>query len=541
MSKSPLSEQKTISINTEKSGFYEGFNRVVAVIPKLLIIILIAWVGFSPSSAGQVLLELQNWSTQTFGAWYIYVTAFYTLVCLGLCIWPRTAYVKLGRPDETPEFSTFSWLSMIFGAGIGIGMLTYSTAEPITHFANSPDTIRGLSDGLDINNVRNAYKWAMLHYGLTAWACFGVVGLSLGYLSYNRQLPLTIRSGLEPLFGQTMSGTIGNVVDIVAILATIVGLGVTIGFGVSQFASGLFNITGASWLIDNAGKPTLMAQLFGLTLIVCASCLSALSGLKRGIKWLSNINMSLSIFLIVFFILFGATLLALQTFFFTIWDYLVALPMISITVWKNSGSETSIALQDWQGAWTIFYWAWWIAFAPFVGLFFARVSRGRTIREYVLGAMIIPVLICLVWFSFIGATAIDMELSGLAQGAIVNADISAQLFKTINLILTPELAVGLSILIVTLLVTFLVTSADSGILIINTLASGGSQNQKQAKHIIIWGLLFSMLIGVLLTAGGMDALRSVMIIGALPFSVVMALMAISLSKSLISDTRSIKE
>lgn len=541
MSKSPLSEQKTISINTEKSGFYEGFNRVVAVIPKLLIIILIAWVGFSPSSAGQVLLELQNWSTQTFGAWYIYVTAFYTLVCLGLCIWPRTAYVKLGRPDETPEFSTFSWLSMIFGAGIGIGMLTYSTAEPITHFANSPDTIRGLSDGLDINNVRNAYKWAMLHYGLTAWACFGVVGLSLGYLSYNRQLPLTIRSGLEPLFGQTMSGTIGNVVDIVAILATIVGLGVTIGFGVSQFASGLFNITGASWLIDNAGKPTLMAQLFGLTLIVCASCLSALSGLKRGIKWLSNINMSLSIFLIVFFILFGATLFALQTFFFTIWDYLVALPMMSITVWKNSGSETSIALQDWQGAWTIFYWAWWIAFAPFVGLFFARVSRGRTIREYVLGAMIIPVLICLVWFSFIGATAIDMELSGLAQGAIVNADISAQLFKTINLILTPELAVGLSILIVTLLVTFLVTSADSGILIINTLASGGSQNQKQAKHIIIWGLLFSMLIGVLLTAGGMDALRSVMIIGALPFSVVMALMAISLIKSLISDTRSIKE
>ncbi|MDG1016706.1 MAG: BCCT family transporter [Woeseiaceae bacterium] len=541
MSKSPFSEQKTISINTEKSGFYEGFNRVVAVIPKLLIIILIAWVGFSPSSAGQVLLELQNWSTQTFGAWYIYVTAFYTLVCLGLCIWPRTAYVKLGRPDETPEFSTFSWLSMIFGAGIGIGMLTYSTAEPITHFANSPDTIRGLSDGLDINNVRNAYKWAMLHYGLTAWACFGVVGLSLGYLSYNRQLPLTIRSGLEPLFGQTMSGTIGNVVDIVAILATIVGLGVTIGFGVSQFASGLFNITGASWLIDNAGKPTLMAQLFGLTLIVCASCLSALSGLKRGIKWLSNINMSLSIFLIVFFILFGATLFALQTFFFTIWDYLVALPMMSITVWKNSGSETSIALQDWQGAWTIFYWAWWIAFAPFVGLFFARVSRGRTIREYVLGAMIIPVLICLVWFSFIGATAIDMELSGLAQGAIVNADISAQLFKTINLILTPELAVGLSILIVTLLVTFLVTSADSGILIINTLASGGSQNQKQAKHIIIWGLLFSMLIGVLLTAGGMDALRSVMIIGALPFSVVMALMAISLIKSLISDTSSIKE
>ncbi len=536
MSKSSLPNQKSILINIEKSGFYDGFNKVVALIPKLLIIMLIAWVGFSPSSAGQVLLELQNWSTQKFGAWYIYVTAFYTLVCLGLCIWPRTAHVKLGRSNETPEFSTFSWLSMIFGAGIGIGMLTYSTAEPITHFTNSPDTIKGLSDGLEMNNVRNAYKWAMLHYGLTAWACFGVIGLSLGYLSYNRQLPLTIRSGLEPLFGRTMSGSMGHIVDIVAILATIVGLGVTIGYGVSQFASGLFNITGASWLVDSGGKPTLIAQLFGLTLIVCASCLSALSGLKRGIKWLSNINMSLSIFLIVFFILFGATLFALQTFFFTIWDYLLALPMMSVTVWKNSGGETSAALQDWQGAWTIFYWAWWIAFAPFVGLFFARVSRGRTIREYVLGAMIIPVVICLVWFSFIGATAIDLELSGVAQGTIVNADISAQLFKTINLILAPELAIGLSVLIVTLLVTFLVTSADSGILIINTLASGGSQNQKQAKHIIIWGLLFTMLIGVLLTAGGMDALRSVMIIGALPFSIVMALMAVSLIKSLIIDT-----
>ena len=528
-------EKPAVFITTQSSGFYQGFNRTVAVVPKILIGALIIWVGLSPSVAGQLLLDAQNWSTQNFGGWYVYVTAFYTIVCLGLGLWPRTAHVKLGKPDELPEFNMFTWLSMMFGAGIGIGMLTYSTAEPIFHFANNPDTIKGITDSLDENNVRNAYKWAMLHYGLTPWACYGVVGMSLGYLSYNRGLPLTIRSALQPLFGRSMSGGTGHFVDIVAILATIVGLSVTIGYGVSQFASGLFNISGASWLVGDGGAPTLVAQLIGLTLIVSASCLSAMSGLKRGIKWLSNINMSLSVFLIAFFVLFGATFFALKMFFYTIWDYLIALPAMSTTVWTDTGVEPSSALQGWQGAWTIFYWAWWIAFAPFVGLFLARVSRGRTMREYVIGAMIIPSLICLVWFTFIGATAIDLELSGIAQGAIVNADISAQLFETINLILSPELAVALSVIIVVLLLTFLVTSADSGILIINTLASGGDQSQKQTKHVVIWGVLFSVLIGVLLAAGGMDALRSVMIIGALPFSLVMALMAISLVKTLLSE------
>lgn len=530
-------QDAAVTITTRSSGFYEGFNPVVALAPKILVAALILWVGLSPSAAGQVLLEVQTWSTQNFGGWYVYVTAFYTIVCLALGIWPRTAHVKLGQIDEKPEFSMFTWLSMMFGAGIGIGMLTYSTAEPIFHFANNPDTIKGLTTGLDEDNVRNAYKWAMLHYGVTPWACYGVVGISLGYLSYNRGLPLTIRSALQPLFGRAMSGGFGHVVDIVAILATIVGLSVTIGYGVSQFASGLFNISGADWLVGEGGKPTLLAQLVGLILIISASCLSAMSGLQKGIKWLSNINMGLSVFLIAFFVLFGATFFALQTFFYAIWDYLIALPAMSTTVWRAAGTETSVALEGWQASWTIFYWAWWIAFAPFVGLFLARVSRGRTIREYVIGAMIIPSLICLVWFTFIGATAIDLELSGVAQGAIVNADISAQLFETINLILTPKMAVGLSVVIVVLLLTFLVTSADSGILIINTLASGGNQSQKQTKHVVIWGTLFSILIGVLLAAGGMDALRSVMIIGALPFSIVMALMAVSLIKTLVTDEK----
>jgi choline-glycine betaine transporter len=222
--------------------------------------------------------------------------------------------------------------------------------------------------------------------------------------------------------------------------------------------------------------------------------------------------MGLSIFLVSFFIIFGSTAFALSTFGFAIWDYLLALPVMSVTVWQDTSTEVGAALQQWQGAWNIFYWAWWIAFAP--------------------------AMICLTWLTFVGATAIDLELQGIAGGSIVNADISAQLFATINLMLSPDWAVALSVVVVLLLLTFLITSADSGILIINTLASGGSQNQKGAGHIVIWGGIFAVLIGALLSAGGMDALRSAMILGALPFSIVMALMAIALIKAMVSDALS---
>jgi choline/carnitine/betaine transport len=491
----------------------------------------------SPELAGTKLMSLQTWSTASFGGWYIYATAFFGVACLGVAIWPKTGKLVLGKAGDTPEFSMFTWLSMMFGAGIGIGMLTYSTAEPIFHFANNPETIQGLSTPLDADNVRNAYKWALLHYGLTPWACYGVVGISLGYLSYAKGLPLTIRSGLQPLFGKSLSGWLGHGVDIAAILATLIGLGVTIGYGVSQFAAGLYNISAYEVLVDAAGKPTLAAQVLGLVLIVCASCLSAMSGIQRGIKWLSNINMGLSIFLVAFFIVFGSTAFAITTFGYAIWDYLLALPAMSVTVWNDASTEIGASLQQWQGAWNIFYWAWWIAFAPFVGMFLARVSKGRTVREYVLGAIIMPAIICLTWLAFVGATAIDLELQGVANGSIVNADISAQLFATINLMLSPSLAVALSAVVVVLLLTFLVTSADSGILIINTLASGGSQSQKGTHHIIIWGIIFTVLIGALLSAGGMNALRSAMIIGALPFSVVMALMTIAMLRALITDSQ----
>jgi len=527
---------KHLSIDVGQSGFYKGFNRFVSLGAKLSIALFIIWVAIAPKQAGAILASIQTATVNLFAGWYMYVTFFFVLVCLGLAIIPKSGKLRLGKSDERPEFSNFSWFSMMFGAGIGVGMLTYSTAEPIFHFANNPDVIKGIVEAKSAENVRLAYKWALFHYALTPWSCYGIVGMALAYYSYNRGQPLTIRSGLMPLFGDRLSGPLGHIIDIVAIIATISGIGVTIGYGVSQFASGIFNITGAGWITTDDGTPALAAQLSALVIVMVASIFSASSGVKKGIKWLSNINMGLSFFLLLFFVIFGATLFAFKTFFLAIWDYLLAYPKMSLSVWSSSGDETEKALATWQAAWSVFYWAWWVGFAPFVGLFLARVSRGRTIREYIFGAMIVPTIMCLTWFALVGGTAIDLELSGIAKGAIINADISAQLFETINLLLSPSFAALMSFVIVVLLLTYLVTSADSAILIINTITSAGDATQKRAKHIIVWGIILTGVIAVLLIAGGMGALRSVMIIGALPFSLVMALMCVALLKTLLFDS-----
>ena len=525
-----------LPIHTRADGLYAGFNHFVAVGSKVLIGLLIIWAAVFPEQAGAALSALNNWLLAHFGHWYMYVVFFYIVVCVGLALWPATGRIHLGKPGEQPEFSRFSWFSMMFGAGIGIGMLTYATAEPIFHFGNNPDVIRGIVGSGTAENVRPAYKWSFLHWGFSAWACYALVGLALAFFSYSRGLPLTIRSGLTPLYGKALSGPLGHVVDIVSVIATILGVSVTIGYGVSQFASGIYNITGGGWIMTDQGAPTLQAMLLALVVVMGASTISAMSGVGRGIKWLSNINMGLSLFLLAFFTLFGATLFVLKAFFVGIWDYLAGLVPMSLVVWTEDGTATGEALAGWQGAWTIFYWAWWIAFAPFVGLFLARISRGRSLREFVLGAMIVPALMCFVWFAFVGGTAIHLELTGQTGRQILDAGISSQLFETINVMLSPALATGMSVIIVILLLTFLVTSADSAVLIINTIAAAGDASQKGSAHIILWGSALTLVIGVLLVAGGLSAINTAMIIGALPFSLVMALMGVSLVKAVVRDT-----
>jgi choline/carnitine/betaine transport len=530
---------RDLPIETASDGFYEGFNTFVTVGSKVLIGLLIIWAAVWSESAGDVLNAVRATIDANTGAWYMYVMTFFIMICLVLAVTPSIGRTKLGLPDDKPEFSSFSWFSMMFGAGIGIGMLTYATAEPIYHFGTNPDAIMGLTTGSSADNVRAAYKWSFLHWGFSAWACYAIVGLTLAFFSYSRGLPLTIRSGLTPLFGRALSGPLGHVIDIVSVVATILGVSVTIGYGVSQFASGVFNITGAAWLMDAEGAPNVPAMLLALIIVMFCSTLSALSGVGKGIKWLSNINMGLSFFLLAFFLLFGSTMFAFKALILGMWDYIIALPSMSLTIWNSDGNaESEISkLAGWQGGWTIFYWAWWIAFAPFVGLFLARISRGRTVREYVLGAMIVPSVMCFVWFAIVGGTAIDLTLNGGAGEAITGVGISSQLFAMINFMLSPALATVMSAVIVVLLLTYLVTSADSAVLIINTIAAAGDESEKGRIHIIVWGVILTLVIGVLLVAGGLGAINTAMIIGALPFSLVMVLMGISLLKALYRDSR----
>lgn len=532
-----------LPIETADSGFYSGFSTIVTLLSKVIIGALIIWCVAFPEEAGAVLGKLNGYILASFNFWYMYVVAFFFLTCVILAIVPKWGSLKLGRPEDTIEFSNFSWFSMMFGAGIGIGMLTFATAEPIYHFASSPDTIQGFTEGKTEGNVMAAYKWSYLHWGFSAWACYAVIGMTLAYMSYRRGLPLTIRSTLTPLFGSRLSGTIGHIVDVVAVVATVLGVAQTLGFGVQQFLAGLTRIGFGDWMMsvnaDGASEASAAGIGFALLVIMGASTMSALSGVGKGIKWLSNINMGLSFALLTFFLFFGATGFALWALFGGMWEYLKNLPQMMFVVWPGDGVEGSVAeqLRQWQSDWwTVFYWAWWIAFAPFVGVFLARISKGRTIREFVLGAILVPTLMCFIWFAFVGGTAISLELSGEAGGTILGAGQEDQLFATLAVMLSDNIAWIFNVLVVILLLTYLVTSADSAVLIINTINAGGDEGPKARPHIYFWGIALALVVGALLLLGGLGAIKTAMVIGALPFSVVMALMAVSLIKAVIADT-----
>ena len=591
-----------LPIKTADSGFYKGFTKDVAITAKILVGALIIWAVAFPDQAGAVLSSINGIILATFNYWYVYVMAFFVAVCLLLAVLPASGRLKLGHEGDVPEFSNFSWFSMMFGAGIGIGMLTFATAEPLYHWGANPQTIDGELIGSSAENVRAAYVWSFTHWGLAAWASYAIVGLSLAYFAYRRDLPLTIRSALVPLFGRSLSGFLGHAVDVVAVVATVLGVSQTLGFGVEQFISGLSRIGFGDWLYtageDGSNAPSTAGIIFALIVIMGASTLSALSGVGKGIKWLSNINMGLSFFLLAFFLIFGSTFFGLQALFVGIWDYILSIPGNIMTVWTATpldsftasvpaslqalpaedlqaifdsasspwgtlesftaglpAAAASLPGEDiaaayaaatdgrqagWQGAWTIFYWAWWIAFAPFVGVFLARISKGRTVREYVLGAIVIPAFMCFVWFAIVGGTAIDLELNGDANGAITGAGQSDQLFAMLAVILSDTMAWIMSVIVVILLLTYLVTSADSAVLIINTINAAGDEGPKARPHILFWGAALAFVVGGLIVAGGLSAIQTAMVIGALPFSLVMALMGVSVLKAIWRDSQRVK-
>lgn len=563
---------RNLNVHMQSSGFYEGFNQIVVVASKIFLAVVVLWCLVFPQAAGALLNAAKLWSFEYLNWYYIYSVAFFIITCVVIAAVPSFGRVKLGQGDDKPEFSTFSWFSMMFGAGIGIGMLGYAAGEPLFHLANNPDIIKGkevvlgalssagvtVSEGTDVfalyndqvnagtiaaldgviipkteSAVTSAYRYTFLHWGFGAWACYALVGIAIAFFSYNRGLPMTVRSGLTSLFGKRLEGNAGHIIDISAIIATILGIAQTIGLGLSAFASGLHNISGMEWLMtDGRGsEPTIAALMVALFVVMLCSTASALSGVGRGIKWLSNINMVLSYGLLAFFLIFGATLFIFEVFGKGLFSYVIHLPALTFTIW-NPASE----LGQWQTGWSVFYWAWWVAFAPFVGIFLARISKNRTIREFVLGAVILPSLMCFVWFACLGGTALNLEFSGAAGGAIMGSNLTYQIFEIINLMLSQGLAAFMSVLVVVLLMTYLVTSGDSAILVVNTINAGGSDAATSSKHIIIWAIILTSIVAALILAGGLGAIQSAMIIAAIPFTFIMGLMCVALLKALYRDT-----
>ena len=587
-----------LEVRRAASGFYEGHSVEIALLSKAIMVGLVIWALVFPANANGVLGSL-NWKLlEGFNSFYIVIVGLFSFFLLIVALIPQTGRRIMGREGEAPEFSNFSWFSMMFGAGLGVGLMVFATAEPLGLWGSNPVVLAGDVQPNTEEAVQSGFRYTFLHYGFHAWAIYVATGLSLAYYAYTRDMPLTIRSALTPLFGKFMNGILGHIVDVLGVVATILGVSVTIGFGVSQFIDGLYAITGAEWMMDMTGDapaPGTVGLVTGLVVIMGLSIISAVSGVGRGVKYLSNLNLVLSIILLMTFVIFGSFFFAMTTYATAFADYILHYASLSFgafgpqsaadfatglpeeaapfadalrggatNAWGSfagfkSGLEgEAAALSDevltaayaagepgrqfgWQAGWTTFYWAWWIAFSPFVGLFLARISRGRSVREFIVGCVFAPALVCFAWMTVLGGTAIDMELSGAAEGAIIGASNTAKLFVTLQQIISGPLLSGITVMCVVLIMTFLVTSADSGILVMNTIMSGGDQEVGN-KHKIVWGVILTLVIGTLLIAGKnnggsdpMEALKSAMIIGALPFTMVMGLMCVALTKALYRD------
>ncbi len=565
-----------LEIKKSGSGFYEGYSVPIALLSKAIMAGLVIWALVWPANANGVLGSL-NWKILgDFNAFYIVITGFFAFFLFVLAALPQTGKIRMGRPDEKPEFSNFSWFSMMFGAGLGVGLMVFATAEPLGLWGSNPVVVAGEVVGNTPEAVQSGYRYTFAHYGIHAWAIYVVTGLSLAYYAYTRGLPLTIRSALTPLFGKYINGVLGHIVDVLGIVATILGVSVTIGFGVSQFIDGVYAVTGMEWIMDMSGKapvPGTVGLITGLVVIMGLSVVSAVTGVDKGVKILSNLNLVLSGILLLTFVVFGSFVFAMTTYATALVDYILHFVQISFGAWSpqdpaafaaalpeaakplasdliggatnawgnfdgfKTGLEGAAAELDdatlmavyeagnagrqfgWQAGWTTFYWAWWIAFSPFVGLFLARISKGRTIREFIIGCVFAPTAVCFAWMTILGGTAIDLEISGAAEGAIIAATQSSKLFVTLEHIISGGFLSLVTVMCVVLILTFLVTSADSGILVMNTIMSGG-ETQAGVKHRIVWGIILTLVMGTLLIAGKtngdvdpMEALKSAMIIG----------------------------
>jgi choline/glycine/proline betaine transport protein len=466
----------------------------------------------APGTADLAFKAAQTWVIDTFGWFYVAAVAFYLGVVLMLGFGPA-GRLKLGPDDAEPDFPYLSWLAMLFAAGMGIGLMYFGVAEPVQHYVAPPEGEPGT-----IGAAREAMGLTFHHYGVHAWSIYALVGLSLAFFTYRKGLPLTLRSGLHPILGRRINGPLGDAIDIFGVCGTIFGVATSLGFGVSQMTAGL---------AYNYGLPdTVTVQVGVIVVVMGAATLSVLSGADRGVRRLSELNLILALLLMLFVMACGPTLFLLRALVQNFGLYLDHFVMRTFTLYAYEP-------RAWMADWTLFYWAWWIAWSPFVGMFIARISRGRTIREFVIGVLFVPAGLTFLWMTVFGNTAIWLDLGSAAGGiaTAVNADLSTALFKFLEYL--PGTAVT-STLAILLVAVFFVTSADSGALVIDTLASGGAEETPRWQR-IYWCLLLGVTATLLLLAGGLGALQAATLLAALPFCAVMLLLAIGLIRQAGAD------
>ena len=487
----------------------ERTHKPVFLTSACLIILFSAYGGAFSDHAAATFASIQSWLVTYMGWFYMGVVALFFIWIIYLAC-SKYAHIKLGPDDSSPDYSYGSWFAMLFSAGMGIGLLFFGVAEPITHF-NSPP----VGEGNTVEAAQNAMLFTYFHWGLQAWTTYIVVGLSLAYFSFRHGLPLTMRSALYPIIGERVHGRIGHSVDVFSVLGTMFGVATSLGIGALQINAGL------NYLFQvNISEVT---QVLIIAVITGFATISVVSGLDAGIRRISELNIVLAILLLAFVLLAGPTAGLLGSFIQNIGNYLSNMTSLTFNLYAYQPNE-------WMGEWTLFYWAWWISWSPFVGIFIARISKGRTIREFILGVLLVPTGFTFLWLSIFGNSALFIELGG--DGGAISAATLNQM-PTALFVLLEQLpwTTVVSMVAVLLIVTFFVTSSDSGSLVIDTITSGDNKDSATWQR-LFWAVSQGIVASVLLVGGGLAALQAATLSSALPIAFIMILMCLGLARKL---------
>src|SRR6056297_212480 len=470
----------------------------------IVIVFFIAITLFVGEPMDKVFHSIQQ-SISNFGGWFFVLSVNIFLFFVIYIAFSKYGKIRLGGPASKPEFSTGAWFAMLFSAGMGIGILFWSVGEPINHFINPPG-----AEPRTIEAARASMEITFLHWGLHAWGIYALVGMSLAFFTFNKKLPLTISSVFYPLLGEKVHGPWGKVINILAVVATLFGLATSLGIGVQQVSAGLAHLFNL--------PDTLTAQVLLITVITFAATGSVIAGLSGGVKKLSQLNMILGAIFLVFMIIVGPTLFIFDSFIQNVGGYVQN--FFELSFWTETYKQSA-----WQSDWTVFYWAWWISWSPFVGMFIARISRGRTLKEFVLGVLIVPTLLTFFWLSTFGGSAMYLEINAMADIAgAVSENVATSLYVLLEQFPLSLITSSVGVILVT---SFFVTSSDSGSLVVDSLTAGGKLDAP-VPHRIFWALTEGAVAAVLLIGGGLGALQTAAIYTGLPFAILLIILAFSL-------------